>query len=61
MQRVQDELVTDDARREKIAMHTRLENPRIMGRSDPGEALQQRDSFLAERGACNQVMTAILG
>ena len=55
MRRVQDELVTDDARRETIAMHRRLENPRIMGRPDSDEALQQRDSFLAERGGISSL------
>ena len=55
IQRVQEELVANDARREKIAMHTRQENPLIMGRPYPDEALQQRDSFLAERGGISSV------
>ena len=55
IQRVQEELAANDARREKIAMHTRLENPLIMGRPYPDEALQQRDSFLAERGGISSL------
>jgi hypothetical protein len=48
-------MVADDARREKLAMHRRLENPRIMGRPDTDEALHQRDSFLAERGGISSL------
>ena len=55
LQRVQNELLAVEARRETLAMHMRLENPRIMGRSDPDEALQQRDSFLAERGGISSL------
>ena len=47
--------MADDARREKLAMHRRLENPRIMGRPDTDEALHQRDSFLAERGGISSL------
>jgi hypothetical protein len=50
LQAVQDELVRDEALRDRIAKHTRLSNPQIMRTVRPEEALQQRDSFLAERG-----------